>query len=325
MRTRESDMLQVHDLAPEVERMRADVLAGLRQTRKRFPSQYLYDARGARLFERICELDEYYLTRTENAIMAERADELRRLVGPRAVLIEPGSGAGEKAISLLARLDEPAAYVPIDVAGEQLARVAATVNDAFPDVEVLPICADFTESRSVPLERGDGRRRVIFFPGSTIGNFDPPAACRVLRRFATLAGPQGGLLIGVDLKKDRSILEPAYDDARGVSAAFARNVLVRLNRELNADFRVERFGYEAPYNEMDGRIEMALVSRRRQEVQLGGTRVRFAAGERIVTEYSYKYDPGEFAALAGRAGLTAAAMWTDAERLFGVFYLEAAP
>jgi dimethylhistidine N-methyltransferase len=318
-------MPRVHDLAPETARMRDDVLEGLRRKPKCFPSHYLYDNRGARLFEQICELDEYYLTRTEKAIMAEHADDILRRIGPRAVLIEPGSGAGDKALALLSRLHEPAAYVPIDVACQQLAQVAVEVDRAFPDVEVVPVCADFTETHDLPVGQVSGDRRIVFFPGSTIGNFEPQAACDLLRRFAELAGPDGGILIGVDLKKDRTILEPAYDDARGVSAEFARNILVRLNRELSADFRVEQFGYEAPYNEAHGRIDMALVSRCRQVAHVDGVSVTFGTDERVRTEFSYKYDPEQFAALAEQAGLAVIQVWTDANRLFGVQYLAQGP
>jgi len=314
-------MPQVHDLAPETEQMRRDVLAGLGRTPKRFPSQYLYDDRGARLFEQICELDEYYLTRTERAIMAENAADIRRCLGPRALLIEPGSGAGDKARALLASMHEPAAYVPIDVAGEQLAEVAAHVDHAFPDVEVVPVCADFTADHDLPVDHLEGDRRVVFFPGSTVGNFEPPEACDLLGQLGDLAGDDGGILIGVDLKKDRRKVEPAYDDPQGVSAEFARNILVRLNRELDADFDLEQFGYEAPYNESAGRIEMALVSRRGQVARIDGAPVAFEAGERIGTEYSYKYTPDEFAALSAEAGLTVGTVWTDPDDLFSVQYL----
>jgi dimethylhistidine N-methyltransferase len=305
--------------------MAEDVLAGLRQAPKRFPSHYLYDDRGARLFERICQLDDYYLTRVERAIMTEHAPAIRRRIGPRAVLIEPGSGAGDKAVALLSRMLKPAAYVPIDVACRQLTRLAADVDDAFPAVEVLPVCADFTENHELPLGQVSGDRKVVFFPGSTIGNFEPPAARDLLRRFAELAGPDGGILIGVDLKKDRRILEPAYDDPRDVSAAFAMNILVRLNRELHADFNLEQFGYEAPYNESCGRIEMALVSKCLQVAHFNGTSVTFGPGERVSTECSYKYHPDEFMGLAAQAGLTVIEVWTDPDRLFSVQYLTPRP
>ena len=314
-------MPQVLDLAPETAQMRNDVLQGLQQVPKRFPSQYLYDERGARLFEQICELDEYYLTRTEQAIMTAHADDIRRCIGPGTILIEPGSGSGDKAIALLSRLHEPAAYVPIDVSCAQLTAVAAQVDRVFPNITVLPVCADFTENHELPLNVVTGRRRIVFFPGSTIGNFEPQAARDLLRKLAELAGPDGGVLIGVDLKKDRAVMERAYDDARGVSAEFARNILVRTNRELDADFRLERFGYEAPYNELHGRIEMALVSRCRQVVRINGVKVTLEAGERVGTEYAYKFNPEDFALLTKHAGLAVVNVWTDPERLFGVVYL----
>ncbi len=315
-------MPQVHDYSPETSRMRDDVLKGLRQQPKHFPSQYLYDDRGARLFERICELDEYYLTRTENAIIAENIAHISQRLGPQAILIEPGSGAGEKALTLLSHMPEPAAYVPIDVARDQLAEVAVNIDRTHTEVDVVPICADFTHDHDLPIGRIEGRRRVVFFPGSTIGNFARDAARELLSSLAELAEPGGGVLIGVDLKKDRAILEAAYDDAEGVSAEFAKNILVRLNRELDAGFEISQFDYEAPYNADAGRIEMALVSRRAQSVRINGDSVTFARGERIRTEFSYKYEPHEFADLAGSAGLRVLDVWTDADRLFSVQYLE---
>lgn len=315
-------MPNVHDLAPETAQMRTEVLAGLQQEPKRFPSHYLYDDRGARLFEQICEVEEYYVTRTEKAVMRQHAADISRHIGARAVLIEPGSGAGEKAQALLAELDEPAAYVPIDVAGEQLAEVAADIDRSYPEVDVVPVCADFTAKHELPLDQVDGERRVVYFPGSTIGNFEPAEARELLRRMAELAGPDGGVLIGVDLKKDPAILEPAYDDAAGVSAAFGQNILVRLNRELGADFDLEQFEYRARYDEARGRIEMALVSQSDQDVTIGETTIRFEAGERAVTEYSYKYTLAEFAQLAAEAGLTVVKAWTDPKQLFSVQYAE---
>ena len=314
------EQLMLHDLEPDVATMREDVLRGLRCEPKRLPSQYLYDERGARLFERICETGEYYLTRTEVSILETNIDAISARIGPGALVIELGSGL--KTRLLLDGLKDPAGYVPIDVSRKQLARFAKQIEQEFSDLEVLPVCADFTGEYEVPDATAKVRSRVTYFPGSTIGNFAPREAVAVLRHLATLGH---SMLIGIDLDKDRSILEPAYDDAEGHSREFALNLLVRLNRELGADFAVEQFGYEAPYNGDAGRIEMSLVSERKQAVHIDRHRVEFQRDERMLTEYSYKFDFDGFAELAGKAGLEVAETWTDPAELFGVFYLTSSP
>jgi dimethylhistidine N-methyltransferase len=314
--------VMVHDFEPDVATMREDVLRGLRCEPKKLPSQYLYDERGARLFQRICETSEYYLTRTEVSIFETNIDAVSARIGPGALIIEPGSGNGLKTRLLLNGLKDPAGYVPIDLSKKQLGRFAKEIEDEFPDLEVLPVCADFTGDYEVPAATAEVRSRVTYFPGSTIGNFAPREAVAVLRHLATLGR---SMLIGIDLDKDRSILEPAYDDAEGHSREFALNLLVRLNRELGADFAVEQFGYEAPYNEDAGRIEMSLVSERKQTVHIDRHRVEFQRDERMLTEYSYKFDLDGFAELAGKAGLLVAETWTDPDDLFGVLYLTSSP
>lgn len=314
--------ITVHDFGPGTETMRDDVLRGLSRAPKELPSQYLYDERGAKLFDRICETEEYYLTRTELGILHHNMDAIASRIGPGALVIEPGSGSGLKTRILLKGLDDPAGYVPVDVAREQLTHFVTSLVRDFPDLKVKPICADFTDDYEVPAWDDDARMRVCYFPGSTIGNFKPAVAVDVLQHLAELCDDDGGVLIGVDLKKDRTTLESAYDDARGVSREFALNYLVRLNRELNAGFRVTQFGYEAPYNESLGRIEMALVSLCDQVVSIDGSRVRFKNGERVHTEYSYKYTLAEFAELAEEADLRVEQTWTDSEELFSVQYLE---
>ena len=314
----------IDDYGPATKTMRDDVLRGLAQNPKMLPSQYLYDERGARLFERICETEEYYLTRTEVAILRHHMDAIVDHIGPGALVIEPGSGSGIKTQLLLENLEDPAAYVPIDVAKQQLAECAVRMDQRYPDLEVKPVCADFTNDHELPTVEGRVRRHVVFFPGSTIGNFTPADAVGILRQMAKLCGDDGGVLIGVDLKKDRAILEPAYDDAEGVSREFALNYLVRLNRELGADFELRRFGYEAPYNEAQGRIEMALVSLCQQVAHIDDVSVPFSTGERVRTEYSYKYSLEEFAEVAKKAGLTTAEVWTASKRLFSVHYLSVA-
>ncbi len=321
MQTKVAD-IAVNDFAPSTETMQDSVLQGLSRSPKELPSQYLYDDLGAKLFEGICETQDYYLTRTEIGILRSNMEAIAARVGPGALVIEPGSGSGQKTRMLLQGLDDPAGYVPVDVAKEQLAQFATSVALEFPDLEVKPVCADFTDDYEVPECDNNARTRLCYFPGSTIGNFKPAVAVNVLQHLADLCQDQGGVLIGVDLKKDRKTLEAAYDDSQGVSGAFALNYLVRLNRELNAGFSIKQFGYEAPYNEALGRIEMALVSSHDQVVSINGSRVRFSKGERIRTEYSYKYTLAEFAALAENADLHVEQTWTDPQELFSVQYLE---
>jgi dimethylhistidine N-methyltransferase len=299
----------------------ADVRRGLRRPRKELPCKYFYDARGSELFDAICELDEYYPTRTELAITAEYAGEMARHLGRDCLLVEYGTGSGVKTRLLLDRLEAPAGYVPVDISGSHLARAAAALAARYPGLAVRPVCADFTRPFALPRPGRPAARTAVYFPGSTVGNFTPPAAVRLLRGMAALVGPGGGLLIGADRKKDARRLEAAYDDARGVTAAFNRNLLVRINRELGADFAVERFRHRAVYNERRGRVEMHLVSDRPQAVHLAGETFRFAAGEGVRTECSYKYGPGEFEALAARAGFRPRALWADAEGLFAVHFL----
>jgi dimethylhistidine N-methyltransferase len=314
----------VHDYEPETATMRRDVLQGLARVPKCLPSRYLYDQRGSRLFDLICQTEEYYLTRTELAILRRHTIAIARRIGPQALIIEPGSGSGVKTRLLLDALECPAGYVPIDVARQTLADAASRIARQFAQLHVVPVCADFTSMYDVPPIQGEVGKRVVYFPGSTIGNFAADEAIRLLGHMADLCKDDGAVLIGVDLKKDPAILEPAYDDAQGVSREFALNYLVRLNRELDADFRLKCFGYEAPYNEEQGRIEMALVSRCSQTVRIEDSRIAIGSGERVYTEFSYKYDLSEFAALAAACGLQVEDVWADSNRFFGVFYLSPA-
>lgn len=315
----------IQDLWPAASTFRAEVLAGLRGAPKTLPCKWLYDERGSELFEAICELDEYYVTRTELAITRAHAAEMAAWLGPRCLLVEYGSGSGLKTRILLGALDDPVAYVPVDISRAALAASAAGLCAARPGLPVLPVCADYTADHALPRPARRPRRTVVYFPGSTIGNFTPLQARRFLARAARTCGAAGGLLIGVDLRKDRATLERAYDDAAGVTAAFNRNLLVRINRELGADFRVERFRHVALWNAEAGRVEMHLESDLAQEVRVAGERFRFAAGERIHTENSYKWRLEEFRALAAAAGWRLLRTWTDAEGLFSVQYLAAAP
>jgi len=310
------------DMAAKQESFRDAAIAGLSQRRKSIPSRFLYDERGSALFERICELPEYYVTRTELAILGERAGEIASRLGPRCQLVEFGSGASVKVRSLLAALSEPQAYVPIDISREQLRDAAHDMARDFPDLDVVAVCADYSAPFTLPpLPPTGGGRRVGFFPGSTIGNFTPPEATSFLMGCRHLLGPGGGMLIGVDLKKDPAILNAAYDDSAGVTAAFILNLLERMNRELDADCDMNRFGFEAFYNPEMGRVELYIRSLVDQIVTVAGVRFGFTAGERIHAEYSYKFDLAEFRRLAEHAGYRSAACWTDAARLFSVHYL----
>jgi dimethylhistidine N-methyltransferase len=311
----------VNDFAPPRESMLDEVLSGLRRSNKTIPSKFLYDARGSQLFEEICELDEYYLTRTELAIMEEHAPDMAERLGPGCLLIEYGSGSGLKTESLLDHMNEPCAYVPIDISSHALEHSVARLRERFPDLETIPVLADYTGDYELPDTRHPPSRRIVYFPGSTIGNLTPDHAESFLKHVREVCGTGGGFVVGVDLEKDPKILELAYDDPPGITAAFELNVLQRLNRELGCNFRLDRFMYEACYNPAHSRVEMYLVSEEEQAVTVGDTEIPFEAGERILTEYSYKYTTERFADLAGRANLELEQVWTDAENLFAVKYL----
>ena len=300
----------------------ADALAGLSAPRKTLPCKWLYDAEGARLFEAITRLPEYYPTRTEVGILREQAPAIAEAVGAGAAVVEFGPGDGEKAVLLLSRLRGPAAYVPVEIAPEWLEAVAARAADGAPGVPVVPVVADFTRAFGLPREVPSSRR-LGFFPGSTIGNFEPTDAADLLRRFRAALGPGARLLLGADLVKDQAVLEAAYDDAAGVTAAFNLNLLRRLNREAGGDFDVSAFRHRALWNAEEERVEMHLVSARAQRARLAGREIRFQAGETIHTESSHKYRPERLEALANAAGWTPRAMWTDSGRLFSVWLLEA--
>jgi dimethylhistidine N-methyltransferase len=310
-----------HDFNPESDRFHDDVIAGLSRPQKSLPPKYFYDARGCALFEAICELPEYYLTRAELALMRAHVPDMARRLGPRCVLIEYGSGNGRKTRMLIEAL-RPVAYLPIDIARAQLNATAAEIAREFPRLRVVAVCADYSRPLALPgLDGLRARRRVIYFPGSTIGNLTPPEAADFLAGARALLGAGGGLLIGVDLKKDPARLHAAYNDALGVTADFNLNLLARINRELGADFDFAAFRHRAFYDEAGGRIEMHLESVRAQTVTIGGRAIAFRAGETIHTENSCKYSVREFQELAAGAGLAPVECWLDPERLFGVHYL----
>lgn len=303
--------LRVYDLHPSATDLEGEVVAGLSKPQKTLPCKYFYDAEGAALFEAICATQEYYLTRTERRILKEHLPEVARRVGPRAVVLEPGSGSGVKTRMLLEALEEPAAYVPVDLSRAQLLATAAEIAGALPDLEVLPVCADYAQTFPLPNPMASAGRRLLFYPGSTIGNFDRAEATSFLRRMGEQVGKGGALLVGFDLKKDPLILHAAYNDAAGITARFNKNLLVRIKASLDADVDLDGFQHYAFYNPVEGRVEMHLVSLRDQSIRVGAHKFAFAPGESIWTESSYKYTRHEVRTMAARAGLRTSAELVD--------------
>lgn len=300
------------------------VLRGLAHSPKSLPCKYFYDARGSHLFERICELDEYYPTRTETAILRSGMADIVARLPARAVLVEFGSGASVKVRMLLDQMREPVAYVPVDISEEHLLAAAQSLSRDYPDVQVFPVAADFTHPFRWPVDLPEGPR-VGFFPGSTIGNFSPHEAEGILYEYARRLGPVSWLLIGVDLRKREETLLAAYNDAAGVTAEFNLNLLTRINRELGGTFDLDRFEHQAIWNHEAGRIEMHLVSRASQTVRVDGQVVAFRAGETIHTENSYKFTVDGFHTIAAGAGYRPLAVWTDPDKLFSVHLLATFP
>jgi L-histidine Nalpha-methyltransferase len=298
-----------------------EILRGLRAPQKRISPKYFYDQRGSELFDAICELPEYYPTRTEQRIMSAHLPEIAELVGPGASVIEFGAGSNAKARQLLEQLDAPVAYVPVEISGEYLAEQADELAREFPTLSVIPVVADFTKPFDLPRHPVAPNRNLIFFPGSTIGNFTRSDARNLLEVMRAEAKGDGALLVGVDLVKEIDVIESAYNDSRGVTAEFNLNVLRHLNTGLGADFDAALFRHEAVYDPGHNRIEMRLVAERPHTVHIGGHAIDFARDEYIITEYSHKYSVEDFTALAAHAGLTAEAVWLDDDALFSVHYL----
>lgn len=307
---------------PAARPIREEVLRGLLSEPKTLPPKLFYDETGAALFERICELPEYYLTRAELEILRARAGDIAELAGPRVALLEYGSGAGVKIRLLLDALESPAAYVPIDISREQLGRVARELASEYPAVAIRPLNADYTLPLAVP-PLPEGSRRVAFFPGSTIGNFHPMEAAIFLGRVRRAVGMGGALILGVDRRKSTSTLNAAYDDSAGVTAAFNLNILARLNRDLHAHFDLRTFAHRAFFNPRASRVEMHLVSTAEQIVKVAGELIHFEKGESIWTESSYKYDRTRLEELIETAGFRMRKLWTNGKRQFWVAYLEA--
>ncbi|WP_049623538.1 L-histidine N(alpha)-methyltransferase [Frateuria defendens] len=297
------------------------VQRGLGARAKRLPSWLFYDRRGSQLFESICEQPEYYLTRCEMALLQAHAGEIADTLGPDVRLVEYGSGNAAKTRLLLERLHAPVCWVPVELSATALEASVRQMSALFPQLPVQPLRADFTRPLRLPIPPRALRRTVLYFPGSTIGNFEAREAVELLRKMRGEMGENGGVLVGVDLKKDPALIEAAYNDRAGVTAAFTLNLLARLNRELGSDFDLDAFGHRARYNPMAGRVETALVSTRAQYVHVGRQPYHFAEDEAMQVEYSCKYSPADFAALAARAGLEVARLWTDPEGMFSVQYL----
>lgn len=298
------------------------LIAGLTSTPKRIPSKYFYDGAGSKLFEQICALPEYYPTRTEIALLRRHVSEITALFGADVEIVEFGAGAIEKIRPLLDVAERPLAYIPVDISGPYLRSVAAKLDAEYPDLLVRPVVADFTQSLPDTIF-SDGARRIGFFPGSTIGNLEPWEAAAFLRRARRMVGDDGAMVIGIDLRKDAGMLHAAYNDGAGVTAAFTLNLLRRMNRELDGNFNLAAFEHDASYNPDLGRIEIYFRSLRDQLVTVAGRSFAFSAGERVHTEYSYKYDPAQFAAAASEAGFRLAQTWTDPAEMFAVTWLVA--
>ncbi|HEY3875901.1 MAG TPA: L-histidine N(alpha)-methyltransferase [Candidatus Kapabacteria bacterium] len=298
---------------------RREVLAGLREFPKRIPSKFFYDTRGSELFEQITEVPEYYLTRTERSILDAYLPEMAELIGPEATVVEFGTGAGIKTRMLLKALKNPKAYIPIDISTEQLRRAASDLKQQFPLLAILPVSGDYTNPISLPPEANIGHR-VVFFPGSTIGNFTPNEAIEFLTKAARLVGDDGGILIGYDRVKNPDILEAAYNDSSGITAAFNLNLIRRIRNEFDAALSEEDFEHYAFFNAQESRVEMHLVSKRNLNICFGSEEVHFEEGEHIITEFSYKYTPEAFEKILSESGFAIQKNWNDSEQFFEVCF-----
>lgn len=315
----------VLDLEPVNADFLAEVIGGLSSSPRTLPCKFFYDERGADLFQKICELPEYYITRTETELLRRTAPEISESIGANAALIGFGTGAGIKTRMLLEQLQNPIAYIPVDISKQRLIDSAIELSHAMPALEILPVCADYLQELQLPKPLRKPDHVAVFFPGSTIGNLEPHVAQDFLRRVCHLCGKSGGLIIGIDLQKSADILEAAYNDSAGVTAEFNLNLLARANRELGANFDLARWKHSAIYNEKEGRIEMRLLSQGEQNVDVGGRQFRFSDGEKIITEFSYKHTIDGFTRLAASAGFREASrVWTDPAKMFAIFHFAVA-
>ena len=311
----------VEDQSPETSTVRKEVLTGLRSDPKTIHPKFLYDERGSQLFDQITETEDYYPTRMELKILGRYAREIGNLLGPRCLVVEPGAGSVQKIRILMRHLDDPVGYVPVDISLEHLRKNAAELAADLPKLQILPLAADYTDDYELPEPEVAPKRRAVFFPGSTIGNFPREESVKFLAHLVDLAGPGGALLVGADLVKDEEVLLRAYDDSEGITALFTLNLLHRFNRELGANFDTKGFQHLAIWNSAMERIEIYLESFRRQSVRIAGEDIQFEAGEKVLAEYSQKYTRESFAALAADAGCRVEQVWTDDNEWFSVQYL----
>jgi len=321
--TTESEIKLFLDLEPRSDAILEDVIAGLSVCPKSLPSKYFYDARGSKLFDEICTLDEYYPTRTELSILETHIEDIVSSLGDSVILVEYGSGSSIKTRLLLEAIPETAAYVPIDISREHLIDASVQLKNLFPDLTVLPVCADYSQVISLDLDDAADGRISVFFPGSTIGNFSREHAVQFMSRVHQLVGVGGGMLIGVDLVKDERLLHAAYNDSKGVTAAFNKNMLSHINDRLGSSFLPSAFDHRAFYDPVMQRIEMQLVSRVDQRVRVNGNSIQFCKGEAVRTEYSHKYCLDQFERMSTEAGFVTEKVWLDENEHFAVQYLRA--
>lgn len=313
--------LVLHDFHPKLDSFRDEVISSLSRTPKQLPCKFFYDTLGLQLFNQICELEEYYITRTELAIFEKYKQEIQQLVGKNALIIEYGGGSNNKIRLLFNILDSPVAYMPIDISKDYLFADATLLSKDYSQLTIIAVCADYTKALELPELNIEFKKKVLFFPGSTIGNLDYNEAQKLLANTASLFQSNDGILIGVDLKKDPKILNAAYNDSKGLTAAFNLNLLTRINHDLAANFDLTAFAHHAFYNELEGRIEMHLISLKDQVINIDGSEIKLRKDEIIHTENSYKYEIAEFHKLAQKAGFIPTKVWTDESNLFSVHYL----
>ncbi len=314
------NLLRVEKYEPETEALVGEVLEGFESRQKNLPCKLFYDKEGSSLFDQICTLDEYYLTRTERAIMEENIGAISNALGENTLLIELGSGSSRKIRLLLDSVKKPAGYVPIDISEEHLVDSVRSLAKDYPGLRIMPVYADYTQLVKFPNFEFPYSRKVVYYPGSTIGNFSPPSARRFMKSIAKWAGRGSGLLIGVDLVKDKAVLERAYNDGKGVTAKFNLNILKRLNREIGTDFDLGKWEHHAHYDNEKNRIEMHLRSLTDQKVHVNGSLFGIKRGETILTEYSYKYTLKGFKELVSNS-FAVEEVWTDVDMNFSVQYL----
>ena len=300
-----------------------EILSSLNEPQKKISPKFLYDQKGSELYQKICDLQEYYLTRAENKILKTYAHEMSRLIGPNSLIIEPGSGGADKVMHLLLRLNRVRAYIPIDISMTSVQDLVKSFYQRLPKLEVIPLVADFTQILSLPQIVSEHKgKKVIFIPGSTAGNFSPVEMKNLFKRYIDMCGGEAAFLVGIDLKKDPNLLQLAYDDTQGVTAAFNLNLLTRLNRDFGAKFNPSEFYHQAIYNNEEGRVEMHLVSKIDQKINIKDQEIVLKKGESIHTESSYKYNIEEFCQHCGEINLRLRKYWKDPEQLFCMYYFE---